>query len=136
MNEEFTWKLLDKYFSDNPTSFIDHHLESYNNFFNGGINQIFREKNPIKIMKLQDPDSKIYKFKANLYLGGKDGSKIYFGKPIIFDELREHFMYPNEARLRNMTYATTIHYDMVPRDRTSRDPQSRNFIASLELKMR
>lgn len=84
MNEEFTWKLLDKYFSDNPTSFIDHHLESYNNFFNGGINQIFREKNPIKIMKLQDPDSKIYKFKANLYLGGRDASKIYFGKPIIF----------------------------------------------------
>jgi DNA-directed RNA polymerase II subunit RPB2 len=112
MNEEFTWKLLDKYFSDNPTSFIDHHLESYNNFFNGGINQIFREKNPIKIMKLQDPDSKIYKFKANLYLGGKDGSKIYFGKPIIFDELREHFMYPNEARLRNMTYGISIHYDV------------------------
>ena len=25
---------------------------------------------------------------------------------------RSHFMYPNEARLRNMTYGTTIHYDI------------------------
>ena len=45
-------------------------------------------------------------------LGGKDGTKIYFGKPIIYDEGRPHFMYPNEARLRNMTYAMTVHYDV------------------------
>ena len=42
----------------------------------------------------------------------KEGTKIYFGKPIIYDEGRSHFTYPIEARLRNMTYATTIHYDV------------------------
>ena len=46
-------------------------------------------------------------------LGGKDGSKIYFGKPIIYDDDDNiHYMYPNEARLRNMTYGMTIHYDV------------------------
>jgi DNA-directed RNA polymerase beta subunit len=39
-------------------------------------------------------------------------SRIYFGKPVIYDEGRPHYMYPNEARLRNMTYGMTIHYDV------------------------
>lgn len=47
-----------------------------------------------------------------MYFGGKDGSKIYFGKPIIYDDKNAHYMYPNEARMRNMTYGMTIHYDI------------------------
>ena len=31
---------------------------------------------------------------------------------MIYDPNREHYMYPNEARLRNMTYGITIHYDV------------------------
>ena len=112
MDQELAWKILDKYFYDNPTAFVNHHLETYNDFFSTGINQIFREKNPIRIVKQQDPKSKDYKFQANLYLAGKEGDKIYYGKPIIFDEHNEHYMYPNEARLRNMTYGISIHYDV------------------------
>ena len=41
---------------------------------------------------------------------------MYFGKPIIYDEESgkpyPHYMYPNDARLRNMTYGVTIHYDI------------------------
>lgn len=112
MNNEFTWKLLDKYFEDNPTGLVNHHLESYNDFFDSGINQIFREKNPIRIVKEQDPETTEYKLRSNLYLGGKDGNRIYYGKPIIFDDNNEHYMYPNEARLRNFTYGVSIHYDV------------------------
>ena len=112
MDEKITWKLLDKYFQDNPSALISHHLESYNDFFNGGINRIFRERNPIKKVHNQNPETKNYKFKADLYLGGKDGNRLYYGKPIIYDESREHYMYPNEARLRNMTYGVSIHYDV------------------------
>ena len=86
MNEEFTWKLLDKYFSDNPTSFIDHHLESYNDFFFGGLERIFKEKNPIRIMKQQDPKTNEFRLRCNLYIGGRDGSKIYYGKPMIYND--------------------------------------------------
>jgi DNA-directed RNA polymerase II subunit RPB2 len=112
MNKELAWTIFDKYFDDNPTALVNHHLESYNDFFSTDINQIFREKNPIKIVKQQNPETKDYKFKANIYFGGKEGNKIYFGKPIIFDEHQEHYMYPNEARLRNMTYGVSIHYDV------------------------
>jgi DNA-directed RNA polymerase II subunit RPB2 len=110
--EELPWLIIDKFFTDNPSILVAHHLDSYNDFFANGLNRIFKEKNPIKIMKQQDPKTSEFNYTCNLYLGGKDGSKVYYGKPIIYDEDREHYMFPNEARLRNMTYGITIHYDV------------------------
>ena len=111
--EDISWKIIHKYFTDNPNNLVNHHLESYNDFFNGGINRIFNENNPIRFIEREDesePDSQ--RNECMLYLGGKDGSKIYLGKPIIYDDNHSHFMYPNDARLRNMTYGTTVHYDV------------------------
>ena len=113
MDNELPWKIIHKYFEDNKNLLVKHHLDSYNDFFNNGINRIFKEKNPIKILKQQNPTTKEYDYQANIYLGGKEGDKIYYGKPIIYDEDREQYMYPNIARLRNMTYAITIHYDVL-----------------------
>ena len=51
MNNEtlnnLSWKLIDKYFTDNPNNLVAHHLESYNDFFKNGIHKIFQENNPI-----------------------------------------------------------------------------------------
>ena len=112
MDEAFSQIIIDKLFEDNPNLLINHHLESFNEFYNSGIQRIFREKNPIKIMKDQDPNTGNFNLRCNLYLAGKNGDKLYYGKPIIYDDDRAHFMYPNEARLRNMTYGITIHYDV------------------------
>ena len=111
--DKISWKIIDKYFNDNPSNLVAHHLESYNDFFNNGINRIFRENNPIRFIEREDEsESSNKRNECLLYLGGKDGSKIYFGKPIIYDDNHAHYMYPNDARLRNMTYGTTIHYDV------------------------
>ena len=111
--ENISWKLIDKYFKDNPENLVSHHLESYNDFFKGGINRIFRENNPIRFIEREDESIDNEKRnECQLYLGGKDGTKIYYGKPIIYDDRNSHFMFPNDARLRNMTYGVTIHYDV------------------------
>ena len=34
--EDISWKLIDKYFKDNPNNLVSHHLESYNSFINKG----------------------------------------------------------------------------------------------------
>lgn len=113
-----SWKLIDKYFKDNPSNLVAHHLDSYNDFFGSGINNIFRENNPIRFIEREEKDAdgteKDSRNECSLYLGGKEGNKIYFGKPIIYDdgEKGAHYMYPNDARLRNMTYGITIHYDV------------------------
>jgi len=105
------WSIIDTYFKDNPDFVSKHHISSYNDFMKKGIPQIFKEKNPIRIIKGLDK-SKKYKYTMELYLGGKNGKKIYYGKPVIYDNNNQHFMYPNEARLRNLTYGLTIHYDI------------------------
>ena len=111
--EDISWKLIDKYFKDNPNNLVSHHLESYNSFINKGISQIFRENNPIRFIEREDENEDSEKRnECKLYLGGKDGSRIYYGKPIIYDDHNSHFMFPNDARLRNMTYGITIHYDV------------------------
>ena len=112
MDSNAIWKIIHTYFEDNPQSLVSHHLESYNDFFQKDIFQIFKEKNPVSLSTVLDTTTGDYKHKCNLYLGGKDGTKIYFGKPVIYDESRSHYMFPNEARLRNMTYAMTVHYDI------------------------
>jgi DNA-directed RNA polymerase II subunit RPB2 len=109
---ELPWKVIQRLFDDDPQMMVRHQIDSYNDFFGKGIYKIFRERNPIILQKEQDPDTQEFNLRCELYLGGKNGDKVYFGKPIIYDDDREHYMFPNEARLRNMTYGTTIHYDV------------------------
>ena len=114
--DTLTWKLIDKYFKDNKNVLVKHHQDSYNDFINNGLKNIFIENNPI-ILQKEELDGvggeKQYKYQTKLYLGGKNGDKIYYGKPIIYDDNdNTHYMFPNEARLRNMSYGMTIHYDV------------------------
>ena len=109
---KFVWKLVDEYFESHPQAYVQHHTDSYNYFVDTFIKQTFQERNPVVFNTEYDEATKDYKHKCRIYFGGKSGDKIYFGKPVIYDKDREHYMFPNEARLRNMTYASTIHYDM------------------------
>ena len=95
--DKVVWNIIDTYFKDNPDFLIKHQTDSYNLFFSKGIKQIFKERNPIRILKEQDPKTKEFAYECNLYLGGKSGDKLYYGKPIIYDDDDNvHFMYPNE----------------------------------------
>ena len=111
-SNHLSWKIIDKYFLENPNNLVDHHLDSYNHFFSDGIKKIFRENNPIRFTEKETAENKNKQNECSLYIGGKDGDKIYYGSPMIFDENTHHYMYPNDARLRNMTYGFTIHYDI------------------------
>ncbi|MFY7728670.1 MAG: hypothetical protein ACOVRN_04045, partial [Flavobacterium sp.] len=107
------WELIDKLFKENPEGLVAHHLESYNDFFKNGIFRIFKEKNPVRINSNYDPEIDDYRDQCIMYFGGKNGDRLYFGKPIVYDDKdNTHYMFPNEARLRNMTYGMTIHYDI------------------------
>ena len=112
MDNSTVWNIINTYFEDNQQALVRHHIDSYNDFFKNGIYQIFREKNPVVLYSKLDPETNEYMSQCKLYMGGKDGTKIYFGKPVIHDENNPHYMFPNEARLRDMNYSMTIHYDV------------------------
>jgi DNA-directed RNA polymerase II subunit RPB2 len=110
VNEQI-WTILETYLSENPNFLVKHHIDSYNRFYKHDIYSIFKESNPIRIVS-EDSEGNIAS-ECNLYIGGKDGRKVYFGKPAVYDgKGTKHFLFPNEARLRNMTYGMTIHYDV------------------------
>jgi DNA-directed RNA polymerase II subunit RPB2 len=108
------WEFIKTYFNDNPQHLVRHHIDSYNTFFEKDFFRIFRENNP-QILHGDEVDNATGNFKHSLsiYYGGRNGELIYFGKPVVHDEGNPHILTPNEARLRDMTYSVTVHYDVV-----------------------
>ena len=110
MSDELHFKIIDTFFREN--TLVDHHLSSCNNFYEKDIPKIFNDLNPIQYYSVFDEKTKTHKYNTNIYIGGIKGNKIYYGKPCIFDNDYNHYMFPNEARLRNMTYGITVHFDI------------------------
>ena len=104
--------IQDKMLEDENFSFVSHHLDTCNLFYSTGISKLFKEHNPIQTFHDYRDSIDDYKYKCRLYLGGKNGDRVYYGKPIIYENSAQRFMYPNDARLKNMSYSFTVHYDV------------------------
>jgi DNA-directed RNA polymerase II subunit RPB2 len=107
--------LLDKYFKTTEYPYTNHHIGSFDQFLMTDLPLIIQSQNPIIILKdAIDADRNIYKHKAEIYIGGKDGKSINIGSPTLSlqngNEVR--LLFPNEARLRNLTYASTVYVDI------------------------
>ncbi len=110
--EDTMWRLLHLYFTQHPQHLVAHHMDSYNDFFHRDLPLLFQERNPLQVVSCYDEQIHDYRHKCNLYLGGRDGRRVYYGKPMVHDDGNPHYMYPNEARLRQMTYGLTVHFDV------------------------
>jgi DNA-directed RNA polymerase II subunit RPB2 len=114
--ETDTWTVIHKYFKDNPDYLTKHHLDSFNDFITNKIPLTFKQYNPQILYKEFDEDLSDYRYETKIYYGGKDGTNVYIGKPVIYKETEDKTvkkqMYPNEARLRNLTYASHIFCDI------------------------
>ena len=111
-HNKISWNIIDKMFKNDYNHLVNHHLTSYNNFFSEKIKNVMKDNNPLILLKDLDEDLNDYNLKCYMYFGGKDGSKLYYGKPILYDNDYEHIMFPNEARLKNKTYGFNIYYDI------------------------
>ena len=70
------------------------------------IPNTIKQKNPIRIFKeLNTKEEK----KIEIYIGKENGEEIFFGIPTYEGKP----LYPNEARLRNQTYSTTIYANIL-----------------------
>jgi DNA-directed RNA polymerase II subunit RPB2 len=101
---EFIHKYL-----ETPGFLVSHHIDSFNQF-TATIHQIIKANNPLTILKKKEKDSFLHE--CNIYIGGENGTDITFGNPVFNENGIQKPMYPNDARLRNMTYAFSIHVSL------------------------
>jgi DNA-directed RNA polymerase II subunit RPB2 len=114
MTNNFSWSLIDKMFKDNPYLLVEHHLNSYNNFYENGIYKIFKDNNPLRFIERNEEKDNEILSEIKIYMGGENGDEVFFGKPVMYDNNSgTKFMYPNDARLKNLNYSMTIHYNVV-----------------------
>lgn len=113
---EMAKHLLNVYYKTSLYPFTRHHIDSYDQFVSEGIPSILRARNPVLIVKDLLPNG-TYKYKIEMWIGGEDGRGVYMGTPTISLQNTEEvrLLFPNEARLRNMTYAATLMVDVLIR---------------------
>ena len=111
-SREIAKTLIDRYFKTTPYPYTRHHIDSYDQFMTTDIVKIIQSRNPILILKdLIRPEDSTYKVRIELYVGGESGTEITIGTPTISLKQGEEdirLLFPNEARLRNLTYASTV----------------------------
>ena len=107
--EETHFNIIDQFFK--KTSFVEHHLRSVNQFYDNDIKEILNDLNPLTFTIDSEEEDKSY-YEIKVYFGGKSVNRIYFGKATLYENETTKLLYPNEARLRNLTYAMSIHCDL------------------------
>ena len=113
--EKDTWSVINNYFETNPKYITKHHLDSYNDFVNNKIYDIFNDttKNPQTVVLIDKENDEI-SYYINVYYGGRKRDQVNLSRPVIYDALKDQVkpMYPNEARLKNLTYAFNVFCDV------------------------
>jgi DNA-directed RNA polymerase II subunit RPB2 len=108
---ETPWTILESYFKGQHLDrLIRHQLESYNNFVSYQIQKTIEMFNPVKIVSEQDFDSKSGKHSLEIYVTFEN---FHIYRPQIHENNgATKLMFPQEARLRNFTYASAMTIDM------------------------
>jgi len=121
LNEEFDienepyietpWDIIESYFKGQQLErFVRHQLESYNNFVGYQIIKTIEMFNPLHIASEQDYDPQSKKYALEIFITFENFN-IY--RPQIHENNGAiKLMFPQEARLRNFTYAASTTIDI------------------------
>ena len=108
--------LIERYFRTSAYPYTRHHINSYDQFLQKDLISIIQSHNPIIILK--DPITTLkntYAYKVEIYVGGETGTELEIGTPTVSLQNTEEvrLLFPNEARLRNLTYASTVYANIL-----------------------
>lgn len=107
-------RIINTYFTTQEYPYTRHHIDSYDQFMSTDLRSILRTSNPILILKDLLPNTNTYAYKVEIFVGGKDADKLRIGTPVVSLDKGEdvRLLFPNEARLRNLTYAADVIADI------------------------
>jgi DNA-directed RNA polymerase II subunit RPB2 len=108
--EEAPWKIIGSYFEGNHLKrLVRHQIESFNDFVNNQLERTIQMFNPVTIASEQDFDKKTKKHKLDIEVTFSDFH--LYRAQIHENNGATKLMFPQEARLRNFTYASTMTVD-------------------------
>ena len=117
VTSDLPFRVLNAYYEQTPLFLTRHHIDSYEHFAFNELPQMIHNGNPVTILK--DPLAEgRYKYKTEIFFGGKVDTpkelRIEYGSPIITLDSGKTVrrMFPNEARLRGLTYYSQIRMDI------------------------
>ena len=121
------WDVIDTYFRDEPYYKSQHQVDSFNEFIfskDNGIQNIIRRENPVIFHQGDKGGNNIsFKYEISFYFGEtldettespnygepiNDMENIFISTPTLYDNKESKYMYPNDARLNNYTYRSSI----------------------------
>jgi len=108
---ETPWDIIESYFNGQHLDrLVRHQLESYNNFVGHQISKTIEMFNPVHIVSEQDYDQTTKKYSLEIFVTFEN-FQIY--RPQIHENNGAiKLMFPQEARLRNFTYASSMTLDV------------------------
>jgi DNA-directed RNA polymerase II subunit RPB2 len=108
--EETPWNIIGSYFDGQHLKrLVRHQIESYNDFINIQLEKTIQMFNPVVITSEQDYDRKTRKHKLEIDVTFSDFH--LYRAQIHENNGATKLMFPQEARLRNFTYASTMTVD-------------------------
>ena len=118
-------KLLETYFQTFDYPFVRHHIDSFDNFIIQDIPAILKSNNPFLLLKELIPNTNNYMYRVEVFIGGESGNEIEIGTPTLsLQKAKEvRVLFPNEARLRNLTYSSTVYANVLVRITLGGQPQ-------------
>lgn len=106
-----TWKVIDTFFRTTPYYITKHHIDSWNDCVSQRIVNTIKVLNPFVILKNQEDGKTAHEI--NVYVGGEQGTDVFITKPTYVDKDQQRLLYPNEARLRDLTYQGDLYANIV-----------------------
>jgi DNA-directed RNA polymerase II subunit RPB2 len=108
---ETPWSIIESYFKDQHLNrLVRHQLESYNNFVEYQIMKTIEMFNPVHIKSENDLDSNSGKYFLEVFITFEN---FHIYRPQIYENNGAiKLMFPQEARLRNFIYASSMTLDV------------------------
>jgi len=108
---ETPWNIIESYFrGQHLERLVRHQLESYNNFVGYQISKTIEMFNPVHIVSEQDYDPNSKKYSLEIFVTFEN---FHIYRPQIHENNGAiRLMFPQEARLRNFTYASSMTIDV------------------------
>lgn len=100
-----TWKVIDTYYRSNNLFLTKHHIESWNDFVINKVINTIKVLNPFIVLKEE--------YEIRVYVGNESGEEIFIDKPTIYEDKTQRPLFPNEARLRDLTYQTNVYANIL-----------------------